>query len=219
MNAAHPQPAREAAAPATPAAPDVPRALPSIPGGDTGDAWFTHTPGLASTRPNFTQQARSTVFLDTTTGILVHRHQTHHLDLDGRSAADILTAVFHTVPEGVERIYITAGDPWRVVAEPLPLLARRRRRLAERPHAGLAHRHRPRPRPYGRTLRPRPQPRRPLPARQRRAACGDPVGGESLTPTATTRPLSATRSSCCGRPCAATGATQYPHGLSLPDRP
>lgn len=72
----------------------------------------THASGLASTRPNFTQQARSTVFLDTTTGVLVHRNQTHHLDLADRSAADLLTAVFHAVPEGVERIYITAGDPW-----------------------------------------------------------------------------------------------------------
>ncbi|MFF1475378.1 hypothetical protein [Streptomyces mirabilis] len=122
MNTAHPQSAPEAAAPATPAAPDVPRALPSIPEGNTGDAWFTHTPGLASTRPNFTQQARSTVFLDTTTGVLVHRHQTHHLDLGAASAADILTAVFHTVPEGVERIYITAGDPWHRDADRYPYL-------------------------------------------------------------------------------------------------
>ena len=102
----------EAAAPDLPAAPEAPRNLPSIPEGSTGDAWFADTSGLASTRPNFTQQARSTVFLDTTAGVLVHRSQTHHLDLAGRSAADILTAVFHTVPDGVERIYITAGDPW-----------------------------------------------------------------------------------------------------------
>ncbi|MEU9348010.1 hypothetical protein AB0D74_43125 [Streptomyces sp. NPDC048278] len=88
------------------------RSLPSIPEGGTGDAWFTHTRQLASTRPNFIQQARSTVFLDTSTGILVHRNQTHSLDLGAASAADILTAVFHTVPDSVERIYITAGDPW-----------------------------------------------------------------------------------------------------------
>ncbi|MCZ9337100.1 hypothetical protein NGM37_04825, partial [Streptomyces sp. TRM76130] len=80
----------------------------------------THTTGLVSTRPNFTQQARSTVFLDATTGVLVHRSQTHHLDLAGRSAADILTAVFHTVPEDVERIYITAGDPWHRDADRYP---------------------------------------------------------------------------------------------------
>ncbi|MFI8076243.1 hypothetical protein ACIF85_47225 [Streptomyces sp. NPDC086033] len=100
----------EASATEPPAASEAQPSLPSIPA--SGDAWFSHTSGLASTRPNFTQQARSTVFLDTTTGVLVHRDQTHHLDLASRSAADILTAVFHTIPEGVERIYITAGDPW-----------------------------------------------------------------------------------------------------------
>ncbi|MEU5335652.1 hypothetical protein AB0G51_20325 [Streptomyces asoensis] len=96
--------------------------LPGIPEGAAGDDWFTHTTGLASTRPNFTQQARSTVFLDTVTGVLVHRSQTHHLDLGAASAADILTAVFHTIPEGVERIYITAGDPWHRDADRHPYL-------------------------------------------------------------------------------------------------
>ncbi|GAA3797693.1 Mucin-19 [Streptomyces coacervatus] len=100
----------------------TPRELPAIPAGASGDAWLAPTPGLASTRPNFTQQARSTVFLDTTTGILVHRNQTHHLDLADRSAADILTAVFHTIPDGVERIYITAGDPWHQGADRHPYL-------------------------------------------------------------------------------------------------
>ncbi|MFE0820705.1 hypothetical protein [Streptomyces sp. NPDC058847] len=103
-------------------APNAPRTLPSPPAGEEGDAWFSHALNLASTRPNFTQQARSTVFLDTTTGVLVHRHQTHHLDLAGRTAADILTAVFHTVPDGVERIYITAGDPWHRDADRYPYL-------------------------------------------------------------------------------------------------
>ncbi|MEU2389032.1 hypothetical protein ABZ606_30980 [Streptomyces sp. NPDC012461] len=111
MRTMQPQ-AAPADAPAVTAVPDAPRTLPSIPEGGTGDAWFAHTSGLASTRPNFTQQARSTVFLDTDTGVLVHRNQTHRLDLANRSAADILTTVFHTIPEGVERIYITAGDPW-----------------------------------------------------------------------------------------------------------
>ncbi|GAA0651956.1 Mucin-19 [Streptomyces thermocarboxydovorans] len=99
-----------------------PGSLPSIPEGAPGDAWFGHTPGLASTRPNFTQQARSTVFLDTTTGILVHRDQTHRVDLGAATAADILTAVFHTIPDGVERIYITAGDPWHRDADRYPYL-------------------------------------------------------------------------------------------------
>lgn len=105
-----------------PQAPPEPRSLPSLPQGTAGDAWFTHSTGLASTRPNFTQQARSTVFLDTATGVLVHRDQTHHLDLGAASAAEILTAVFHTIPDGVERIYITAGDPWHRDAARYPYL-------------------------------------------------------------------------------------------------
>ncbi|WP_433917331.1 hypothetical protein OIE50_51070 [Streptomyces canus] len=117
-------PPAPAEAPATepPAAPQAQPSLPSIPAGTSGDAWFSHASGLASTRPHFTQQARSTVFLDTTTGILVHRDQTHHLDLASRSAADILTAVFHTIPDGVERIYITAGDPWHRDTDRYPYL-------------------------------------------------------------------------------------------------
>ncbi|MEU0122204.1 hypothetical protein ABZ114_10990 [Streptomyces albidoflavus] len=113
-------PPAEAAASEPTAAPEAPRNLPSIPAG--GDAWFAHTSGLASARPNFTQQARSTVFLDTASGVLVHRDQTHHLDLGAASAAEILTAVFTTIPEGVERIYITAGDPWHHDADRYPYL-------------------------------------------------------------------------------------------------
>ncbi|MFF3910514.1 hypothetical protein ACFYZJ_32220 [Streptomyces sp. NPDC001848] len=112
----------EAMAPVAPAAPREPRSLPSLPQGAVGDAWFTHTPGLASTRPNFTQQARITVFLDATTGVLVHRNQTHRLDLGAATAADILTAVFRTIPDDVERIYITAGDPWHRDADRYPYL-------------------------------------------------------------------------------------------------
>ncbi|MGW7520422.1 hypothetical protein ACWGJ2_33060 [Streptomyces sp. NPDC054796] len=114
------------AAPTTPAAPAMgegePRTLPSIPEGGEGDAWFTHTRGLASTRPQFTQQARSTVFLDADSGLLVHRDRTVRLDLPTGSASEILTAVFHTVPEGVERIYITAGAPWHKDAARHPYL-------------------------------------------------------------------------------------------------
>lgn len=112
----------QAAETTEPTAPPEPRSLPSVPEGAVGDAWFSHTPGLASTRPNFTQQARSTVFLDTATGILVHRNQTHRVDLGAATAADILTAVFHTLPDGVERIYITAGDPWHRDADRYPYL-------------------------------------------------------------------------------------------------
>ncbi|NEB04240.1 hypothetical protein [Streptomyces sp. SID13726] len=127
MSAARSQPTASPAAAETtqrtaPQAPPEPRSLPSVPEGVVGDAWFTHTTGLASTRPNFTQQARSTVFLDTATGVLVHRDQTHRLDLGAASAAEILTAVFRTLPEGVERIYITAGDPWHRDAARYPYL-------------------------------------------------------------------------------------------------
>nr|WP_262418700.1 hypothetical protein [Streptomyces sp. SP2-10] len=58
-----------------------------MPGSPTPRAW-----------PNFTRQARSTVFLDTNTGVLVHRQQTHHLDLGNRTAADILTPISRTSP-------------------------------------------------------------------------------------------------------------------------
>ncbi|MFG2994529.1 hypothetical protein ACGFZK_35410 [Streptomyces sp. NPDC048257] len=105
-----PPPAATSAPP--PAIAERERALPSIPEGPEGDSWFTHTPNLASTHPNFTQQARSTVFLDAATGTLVHRDRILQLALGHGSVGEILTAVFHAVPEGVERIYITAGDPW-----------------------------------------------------------------------------------------------------------
>lgn len=115
-------PSPEAPVPEHPAAPGTPRSLPSVPADPSGDAWFGHASGLASTRPNFTQQARSTVFLDTNTGVLVHRNQTHQLDLGTASASEILTAVFHAIPEGVERIYITAGDPWHRESARYPYL-------------------------------------------------------------------------------------------------
>ncbi|MGW1543251.1 hypothetical protein ACWCPM_23940 [Streptomyces sp. NPDC002309] len=117
-----PQEAAPPPPPVPPAASEILRELPSMPEDTHGDNWFTHSPGLASTRPNFTQQARSTVFLDTTTGVLVHRSQTHRLDLGNATAADILTAVFRTIPEGVERIYITAGDPWHRETDRYPYL-------------------------------------------------------------------------------------------------
>ncbi|WP_443055390.1 hypothetical protein [Streptomyces sp. NBC_00258] len=105
-----------------PAAVGVPRALPSLPEDTETGRWFTHTPGLISQRPNFMQRPRSTVFLDTATGVLVHRDHTTRLDLGDQSAAAILTAVFHTVPDSVERIYITAGDPWHHDADRYPYL-------------------------------------------------------------------------------------------------
>ncbi|WP_330237497.1 hypothetical protein [Streptomyces sp. NBC_00525] len=120
----HPAPAlfepAAAAEPVTAAA--LSRELPSIPDGPEGDRWFAHTPHLVSTHPNFTQQARSTVFLDTATGVLVHRDQTLRLNLPDTTAATILQAVFHAVPEGTERIFITAGDPWHHQAGRHPFL-------------------------------------------------------------------------------------------------
>jgi hypothetical protein len=98
-----------------------PRILPSIPP-DAGSGWFGHVSGLASTRPNFTQQARATVFLDTATGILAHRDRSVRIDLAGASAAEILNAVSVSVQGPVERIYITAGDPWHRDAARYPYL-------------------------------------------------------------------------------------------------
>ncbi|MET7311654.1 hypothetical protein ABZS68_32520 [Streptomyces sp. NPDC005571] len=131
--AAEPEPpsAAPAAAPPAEAPQSVPappirtgeqRTLPGIPQGPDGDRWFTHTANLASTHPNFTQQARSTVFLDTDAGVLVHRDQTFRLDLPTASAAEILNTVFHVLPGGVERIYITAGAPWHRQADQHPFL-------------------------------------------------------------------------------------------------
>lgn len=109
-------------APATAAAPVQPRELPSIPAGEAGDRWAAVTPNLASTHPNFTQQARQMAFLDTTTGELVHRDQAVRVDLGSGSAAEILTAVYAVLPPAVERIYITAGDPWHRDADRHPFL-------------------------------------------------------------------------------------------------
>lgn len=109
--------------PAAPlAAQEAQRTLPGIPEGPDGDRWFAHTANLVSTHPNFTQQARSTVFLDTHSGVLVHRDQTFRLDLPTASAAEILNTVFHVLPGGVERIYITAGAPWHRQADQHPFL-------------------------------------------------------------------------------------------------
>jgi hypothetical protein len=61
-------------------------------------------------------------FLDTDTGVLVHRDQTVRVDLGTGSAGEILTAVYAVLPAGVERIYITAGDPWHRDADRFPFL-------------------------------------------------------------------------------------------------
>ncbi|MET9427903.1 MULTISPECIES: Mucin-19 [unclassified Streptomyces] len=103
-----------ASAPAAPVVPDgeQERTLPSIPAGATGDRWIYAEPNLTSKRPNFKQATRQMAFLDTATGVLVWQAGTVTLDLGRASVAEILTAVYATVPADVERIYITAGDPW-----------------------------------------------------------------------------------------------------------
>ncbi|MFG3285316.1 hypothetical protein [Streptomyces sp. NPDC048111] len=120
--AAAPAAAATETALAAPARRGGPRVLPSVPDGPEGERWFTHTPNLASTHPNFTQQSRSTVFLDAASGVLVHRDRTLQLALGSGSAGDILDAVFQAVPEGAERIYITGGDPWHRDAPRHPYL-------------------------------------------------------------------------------------------------
>ncbi|MFF9870195.1 Mucin-19 [Streptomyces sp. NPDC013953] len=103
-----------ASAPAAPVVPDgeQERTLPSIPEGAPGDRWIYAEPNLTSKRPNFKQATRQIAFLDTATGVLVWQAGTVTLDLGRASVAEILTAVYATVPADVERIYITAGDPW-----------------------------------------------------------------------------------------------------------
>ncbi|MEU2454785.1 Mucin-19 [Streptomyces sp. NPDC012765] len=108
-----------AAAPAPAAAgtgEDV-RVLPSIPAGADGDAWFRAEPDLASKRPKFKQATRGMAFLDAATGVLVWQGGTVRLDLGGASVAEILTAVYAEAPAAVERIYVTAGDPWHQGSE------------------------------------------------------------------------------------------------------
>ncbi|MER8103842.1 hypothetical protein [Kitasatospora sp. NPDC094016] len=93
-----------------------PRELPTLPEGPAGARFEAATTGLVSKRPNFTQQARSTVFLDAATGDLAVRDRVVRLDLGARTPGEILDAVLATAP-GTERIYITAGAPWHDGAE------------------------------------------------------------------------------------------------------
>lgn len=93
-----------------------PRELPTLPEGPAGARFEAVTTGLVSKRPNFTQQARSTVFLDAATGDLAVRDRVVRLDLGARTPGEILDAVLATAP-GTERVYITAGAPWHDGAE------------------------------------------------------------------------------------------------------
>ncbi|MFJ4879962.1 Mucin-19 [Streptomyces sp. NPDC088745] len=109
--------AAAAPAPAATGAEEDVRVLPSIPDGADGDAWFRAEPGLTSKRPNFKQATRGMAFLDAATGVLVWQGGTVRLDLGRASVAEILTAVYAQVPATVERIYVTAGDPWHQDSE------------------------------------------------------------------------------------------------------
>lgn len=115
--AAAPSPAPAAPVPAPVPGGTQERELPSIPEGEAGDRWFYAEPNLASKRPNFKQATRQMAFLDTATGVLVWQGGTVTLDLGRTGVAEILSAVYATVPADVERIYITAGDPWHRDAE------------------------------------------------------------------------------------------------------
>jgi len=116
--AAQASPAQAPAAPVDkPVAAGADRLLPSIPAGEAGDAWTVPTTKLFSTKPDFVQQKRETAFLDATTGVLVWREHRARVDLGSGSVAEILTAVYSLAPPMVQRIYITAGDPWHRDAE------------------------------------------------------------------------------------------------------
>ncbi|MFC7261546.1 Mucin-19 [Streptomyces lutosisoli] len=106
-------PAPPSPAPAPQPAGDAPaRELPSIPEGLDGDRWFRAESSLLSTRPNFRQAVRQMAFLDAATGVLVWQGGKASLELGRASVAEILAAVYATVPPTIERIYVTGGDPW-----------------------------------------------------------------------------------------------------------
>ncbi|MFI9273429.1 hypothetical protein ACIGXM_22320 [Kitasatospora sp. NPDC052896] len=108
--------ASSVAAPQRPAVEAGPRELPTLLEGPAGARFETVTTGLVSKRPNFVQQARSTVFLDAAAGVLAVRDQVVRVDLGARTPGEILDTVLATAP-GTERVYITAGAPWHDGAE------------------------------------------------------------------------------------------------------
>ncbi|PNE43571.1 hypothetical protein AOB60_00905 [Streptomyces noursei] len=86
------------------------RVLPSLPEGAAAARFLDLAP-TKSTRPNFKQEARHTVFLDTDTGDLVARDQRVRVQLGSRSPGEILDAIMALAPQ-TQRIYVTAGAPW-----------------------------------------------------------------------------------------------------------
>ncbi|MEV6726588.1 hypothetical protein AB0M94_37340 [Streptomyces xanthochromogenes] len=222
--AATPAPTAAEPAPAAAARSDGTRVLPAVPDGPAGERWFTHTPNLASTHPNFTQQARSTVFLDASSGLLVHRDRTLQLALGSSSAGEILDAVFNAVSEGVERIYITGGDPWHRDAARHPCLKDAVAAWLNAPAPGwrtdtgrgkvclAGHFVHPATRSAATSA--------PAATRAATAAGMSNCGrwGSGSTWTAPARPPCATRCACCGGYCARTGRRGR-DGLALADRP
>ncbi|WP_042435124.1 hypothetical protein [Streptacidiphilus anmyonensis] len=95
--------------------------LPSIPDGAQGEAYTAATENLFSQRPNFTQASREMGFLDAATGVLVWRGGEVRLELGARTPGEILDAALAAAP-GIERLYVTAGDPWLAGAERYPTL-------------------------------------------------------------------------------------------------
>ncbi|RAJ31276.1 hypothetical protein K353_06180 [Kitasatospora sp. SolWspMP-SS2h] len=144
-----------------------PRELPVLPEGPAGARFEAVTTGLVSKRPNFVQQARSTVFLDAAAGDLAVRDRVVRLDLGARTPGEILDTVLSIAP-GTERIYITAGAPWHdgserystlkdAVAAWLNTPSERWTMAADSGRDKLAWHLRP-PAPAGRPLRPRRRP-------------------------------------------------------------
>ncbi|WP_331731841.1 hypothetical protein [Kitasatospora sp. NBC_01300] len=97
------------------------RVLPSIPQGPAGERYTALTEGLHNKRPTWEQNWYETVWLDAKTGDLATQSHVGRVDLGARTPGDILDAVTSVVP-GVQRIYITAGDPWHLSSQRYPTL-------------------------------------------------------------------------------------------------
>ncbi len=97
------------------------RVLPSIPQGPAGERYTALTEGLHNKRPTWEQNWYETVWLDAATGDLATQSHVGRVDLGARTPGDILDAVTAAAP-AVQRIYITAGDPWHLSSQRYPTL-------------------------------------------------------------------------------------------------
>lgn len=77
---------------------EEPQVLLAIPEGPAGDPFAAVTSCLLSKRPNFTQQAHATVFLDAASGDLVAREHTLRLEPGARTPGEILDVVLAGPP-------------------------------------------------------------------------------------------------------------------------